>query len=79
MAMILFNALENNFHQEQLGSHHRGTLEISRPTISKALASPGVSAWWAREARRSFTPEFVRAVESLISIEQPTDSGESAA
>jgi hypothetical protein len=79
LVMILFNAFENNFHQEQIGAHHRGTLEISRSTLSRMLASPGVGAWWAREARRSLTPEFVRAVESLISIERPAESGENAA
>ena len=79
LAMILFAAFENGFHQERLGAIHRHTLEISRSTLSKMLASPGVSAWWAREAHRSFTPEFVRAVESLISIEQPAESGENAA
>ncbi len=41
MAMILFTAFENNFHQEKLGSHHRGTLEISRPTISRPWLPPG--------------------------------------
>ncbi len=79
MAMILFTALENNFHQEQLGSHHRGTLKISQSTLSRLLASPGGSAWWARSARQSFTPEFVRAVESLVSVEPLADSDEDAA
>ena len=61
------------------GIPYRGTLEISRPTLSRMLASPGVGAWWAREARRTFTPEFVRTVESLVSVEPPTDSDEDAA
>jgi len=74
MAMILFTAFENNFHQEQLGSHHRGTLKISQSTLRRLLESPGGSAWSVRAARQSFTPEFVRAVESLISIEQPAES-----
>lgn len=78
MMSILFNAFENNFHQEQLGAHHRGTLGISRSTISGILASPGGSAWWVRVAGRSLTPEFIREVESQISIAQATDSSENA-
>ena len=78
MASVLFNAWENNFHQEQIGVHHRGTLEIGSPVLSRLLGSPGVRAWWVREARRNFTPEFIRAVETRISLEQPADSGESA-
>ena len=74
LVMILFSAFENNFHQEQLGAHHRGTLEISRSTLANLLASPGVGAWWAHRARRTFTPEFVRAVESLVSLEPPAES-----
>jgi hypothetical protein len=79
LAMILFTAFENNFHQEQLGSHHRGTLKISQSTLSRLLASPGGNAWWARVARQSFTSEFVRAVESLVSVEPPADSDQDAA
>ena len=67
MAMMLFTTLENNFHQVQLGSHSRDTLVISKTTWKRLLDSPGGSAWWKREARRSFTHEFVEAVDSLVS------------
>ena len=66
MAMMLFTTLENNFHQLQLGSHNRNTLEISRSSWTRLLNSPGGRAWWEREARRSFTPPFVDAVEALL-------------
>ena len=79
MAMMLFTTLENNFHQLQIGSHSRNTLELSKDRWEQLLASPGGSAWWRRAAHRSFTPEFVEAVEALIPIEQPTERPGNAA
>ena len=78
MAMMLFTTLENNFHQLQLGSHRRNTLEISKSSWGRLLTSPGGSAWWEREARRSFTPEFIEAIESLIPITESANSSHHA-
>ena len=74
MAMMLFTALENNFHQLQLGSLSRNTLELAKPQWERFLISPGGSAWWKRHGRGTFTPEFVEAIESLIAVADPEDS-----
>jgi len=66
LAMMLFTTLESNFHLRRIGAHNRDTLSISKPSWVNFLSSPGGSAWWQREARRSFMPEFVDAVEALI-------------
>jgi hypothetical protein len=71
MALMLFTVLENNFHQLQLGSHNRDTMGISRAKWVALLATPGGGEWWRRDARDSFTPEFVDAVEALIGKNQP--------
>jgi hypothetical protein len=76
LASILFTTLENNYHQLQIGSHHRNTMEISQDSWKKILATPGGRAWWTREARRSFTPVFIDAVETLVSLDQPSNSGD---
>ncbi len=78
MAMMLFTTLENSFHQVQLGSHDRKTLEISKSSWVRSLTSPGGSTWWRKEARRSFTPEFVEAVEALMPSTQSPDSSDNA-
>ena len=78
MAMMLFTTLENSFHQVQLGSHDRKTLEISKSSWGHLLTSPGGGAWWRKEAHRSFTPEFVEAVEALIPSTQTPDSSDNA-
>ncbi len=66
MARVLFITLENNFYQLQLGSHSRNTLELSKRSWVQILTSPGGNAWWIREGRIAFTPEFVDAIEDLI-------------
>ena len=66
MATMLFITLENNFHQIQLGTHSRNTLELSKHYWVQILTSPGGNAWWIREGRIVFTPEFVEAIEDLI-------------
>ncbi len=66
MANMLCTTLENNFHQYQLGTHRRNTLELGKHTWLRILTSPGGNAWWIREGRNGFTPEFVEAVEDLI-------------
>ncbi len=73
MAKILFITLENNFHQLQIGSHSRNTLELARHQLVRMLTSPGGNAWWKREGR-TFTPEFVEAVEALIAVADSEDS-----
>jgi hypothetical protein len=74
LANMLFTTLENNFHQLQLGSHSRNTLELSKVHWERFLTSPGGSAWWKRQGRTTFTPEFVEAVEALISVAGSLDS-----
>ena len=66
MAMMLFTTFEENFHQFRLGAHSRNSLEIAKDSLARILRSPGGNAWWKREARRSFIPEFVEAVEALV-------------
>jgi len=66
LANMLFTTLENNFHHLQLGSHSRNTLELAKLHWERFLTSPGGSAWWKRQGRTTFTPEFVEAVEALI-------------
>jgi len=74
LANMLFTTLENNFHQLQLGSHSRNTLELSKSHWERFLTSPGGSAWWKRQGRTTFTPEFVEAIEALISVAGSLDS-----
>jgi len=74
LANMLFTTLENNFHQLQLGSHSRNTLELSKSHWERFLTSPGGSAWWKRQGRRTFTPEFIEAIESLIPVAESLDS-----
>ncbi len=74
MAMMLFTSLENNFHQLQLGSISRNTLELGKLHWERFLLSPGGSAWWKRQGRGTFTPEFVDAIEALIAVADPEDS-----
>ncbi len=74
MAIMLFVSLENNFHQHQLGSISRNTLEVSKHQWEHFLMSPGGSAWWTRQGRGIFTPEFVEAIEALIAVADPEDS-----
>ena len=74
MAMMLFTSLENNFHQLQLGSISRNTLELAKPQWVRFLISPGGSAWWKRQGRGTFTPELVEAIEALIAVADPEDS-----
>ena len=38
------------------------------------LTSPGGSAWWKRQGRGTFTPEFVEAMEALIPVAESLDS-----
>jgi len=73
MATMLFTTLENNFHQLQLGTHSRNTLELAKRVWVNILTSPGGSAWWITEGRRAFTPEFVEAIEGLSDISEIGD------
>ena len=73
MAMILFTTLENNVHQNQLGSINRNTLEIAKGSWERILKSPGGKDWWKIQGRNSFTPEFIEAIESLIDVADPED------
>ncbi len=73
MAMMLFTTLENSFHQLQLGSMGRNTLELAKPQWKRFLISPGGSTWWKRQGRGTFTPEFVEAIEALIAVADPED------
>ena len=73
MAMILFTALENNVHQFQLGSVSRNTLELAKGSWERILKSPGGNAWWKKQGRNTFTPEFVEAIEALIDVADPED------
>ncbi len=68
MAMMLFNTLEDGFHQLRLGAHSRNNLEISKDSLERFLTSPGGNAWWKREGRRLLIPEFVEAIEALIDV-----------
>jgi hypothetical protein len=74
MAMMLFTTLENNFHQLQLGSFSRNTLVLSNSQWERFLISPGGSAWWKRQGRGAFTPEFVEEIEALIAAADSEDS-----
>lgn len=74
MAATLFTSLENNFHQLQLGSISRNTLELAKLQLGRFLISPGGSAWWQRQGRGSYTPEFVEAIDALIAIADSEDS-----
>ncbi len=73
MAVMLFTTLENSFHQLQLGSIRRNTLELTKLQWERFLNSPGGSAWWKRQGRGAFTPEFVEAIEALIAVADPED------
>ena len=73
MAMMLFTSLENNFHQLQLGSTSRDTLELAKLHWERFMTSPGGSVWWKRQGRESFTPEFVEAIEAMIAVADPDD------
>jgi hypothetical protein len=75
MATMLFTTLENNFHQFQLGSHSRNTLQIGKRGWVSLLSSPGGSYWWKKQGRQSFTPEFVEAIETIVAVEDPEESG----
>ncbi len=74
LANMLFTTLENNFHQLQLGSVSRNTLELSKSHWERFLTSPGGSAWWKRQGRITFSPEFVEAVEALIPVAESLNS-----
>ena len=74
LAMMLFTSLENNFHQLQLGSISRNTLELAKRQWVRVLISPGGSAWWKRQGRGSFTPAFVDSIEALITAADPEES-----
>jgi len=63
---ILFTAYENNFFQVQFGAMRRDTLNLSRDSIARILASPEGAAWWHRQAPSILTPEFRAAVEKLV-------------
>jgi len=64
---MLFLSYENNFQQLLLGAVKRNTLEISRSEIARLMSTAVVRAWWNRQGRGALTPEFRRAIESLVS------------
>lgn len=74
LASMLFTTLENNFHQLQLGSHTRNTLELSKANWKTFLTSPGGSEWWKRQGRILFTADFVEAIDALVPVEESLDS-----
>jgi len=64
---MLFLSYENNFQQLRLGAVKRDTFEIARSEISTLMSRSVVRAWWQRQGQRTLTPEFRRAIDSLVS------------
>ncbi len=62
----LFVAYENNYHQVQIGSVQRDSVEINAENLKRILGSPGGSRWWKRQAPRTLTPEFQAAVDARL-------------
>jgi len=75
LVAMLFLSYENNFQQLRLGVIERDTLEIARSNISVLMSRPVVQACWNRQGRRTLTPEFLLAIETLVADDRVARDG----
>ena len=63
---VVVGYVEHAYLQDEMGTYTVNVLSVGSSIISEILLTEPARLWWERDGRRSFRPEFVAEINSLL-------------